>query len=72
MYTSMEARIPERKVVLEGIAASYAVLAQQLQAFSSTPEITGVIVNDSSALDGRVRFRLSLSIDPALFGIRKK
>ncbi len=67
MYTTMEARIPERKVVLEGMAANYAVFSQQLQAYSTSPEIVGVIVNDSSAQDGKVRFRISLTIAPSVW-----
>lgn len=67
-YLAMEARVPDRKVVLEGAAANYAVFSQQLQAFSTVPEITGMIVNDSSALDGKVRFRVTLTLRPSVFG----
>lgn len=67
-FTSLEARVPERKVVLEGVARDYATLAEQLQAFSTAPEVAGMIVNDSSASDGRVRFRLTLTLAPVLFG----
>ena len=66
-YTVMEARVPERKVLLEGSAASYAAFAQQLQSFTIAPEVENVIVNDSSALDGRVKFRLSLALKSSFF-----
>ncbi len=61
-YTAFEARVAERKVLLEGIAASYKVFAEQLQAFALAPEIETVIVNDSNALEGRVRFRLTVML----------
>jgi hypothetical protein len=67
MYAAMEARVADRKVVLEGSAASYRALADQLEIFSATPEIARVIVNDSSALDGKVRFRLTLTARAAVF-----
>lgn len=67
-FTSLELRVPERKAVLEGVARDYATLAEQLQAFSTAPEVAGMIVNDSNASDGRVRFRLTLTLVPAMFG----
>ncbi len=67
-YVTMEARVPDRKVVLEGSASNYAIFSQQLQAFSASPEVTGVIVNNSSALDGKVKFRLTLTVRPSVFG----
>lgn len=67
-FTSLEVRVPERKAVLEGVARDYATLAEQLQAFSTAPEVAGMIVNDSNASDGRVRFRLTLTLVPAMFG----
>lgn len=66
-YTVMETRIPERKVLLEGMATNYGVFAQQLQAFAIAPEVENMIVNDSNALDGKVRFRLSLTVKPSAF-----
>ena len=66
-YTLFEVRVPERKATLEGVAASYGIFAQQLHAFNLTPEIESMIVNDSNALEGRVKFRLSIIFKPALF-----
>lgn len=61
-YTAMETRVAEQKVSLEGIAASYKAFAEQLQAFALAPEIETVIVNDSNALEGRIRFRLTVML----------
>ncbi len=66
-YTVMETRIPERKISLEGRAENYGIFAQQLQAFAIAPEVESVMVNDSNALDGRVRFRVSLTVKPSVF-----
>lgn len=66
-YTVLEARIPERTVVLEGVAQNYAVFAVQLQALSMSPEVESVIVNDSNALEGRVRFRITVRMRPSVF-----
>lgn len=66
-YMTMETRIPERKVVLEGSASSYQSFAQQLQSFTEAPEIESVIVNDSNALEGRVKFRITLTVREGIF-----
>lgn len=66
-YTKLEARIAERKIALEGTATHYGVFAQQLQAFSVAPEVASVIVNDSHALEGRVKFNLTLILKPSVF-----
>lgn len=66
-YTTLEARVPERKVLLEGVAQNYAVFAEQLEAFSRMREVQTVIVNDSNALLGSVQFRITLSFQPSVF-----
>lgn len=66
-YTLLEARVPERKVSLEGVAQNYAVFAEQLQAFTQMPEVQTVIVNDSNALLGQVQFKIVLSFKPSVF-----
>ena len=66
-YASLEAHLMDRKAVLEGTAQNYAIFAAQLQAFSSSPEVESVIVNDSSAQAGAVRFRITLTMRPSAF-----
>lgn len=66
-YTILDARVPERKVSLEGVAQNYAVFAEQLQAFTRIPEVQTVIVNDSNALLGQVQFRIMLIFKSSLF-----
>ena len=66
-YAVMELRVPERKVVLEGFASNYKSFAEQLQSFTETPEVENVIVNDSNALDGKVKFRATITLREGIF-----
>lgn len=65
-YSLLDLRLGERRLIIEGVAASYEIFAQQLQAFSLAPEVETLIINDSSALGDRVKFRLSLTLKPTL------
>lgn len=66
-YTLIDLRLGERRLGLEGVAANYGVFSQQLQAFTVAPEVESLIVNESSALEGGVKFRLSLILGRSLF-----
>lgn len=66
-YAVMELRVPERKVVLEGSASNYKAFAEQLQSFTESPEVESVIVNDSNALDGKVKFRVTITLQQGIF-----
>jgi len=65
-YTLVDLRLAERRLGLEGVAANYGVFSQQLQAFSVASEVESLIVNESSALEGGVKFRLSLILSRSL------
>lgn len=66
-YDFLDLDINKQKLILEGAAASYEVLAQQLEAFDNAPEITRVMISESQQDKGIVRFRLSLFLKPDLF-----
>ena len=66
-YMAMELRVPERKIVLEGNASNYKSFAEQLQSFTEAPEVESVIVNDSNALDGKVKFRITATLRKGFF-----
>jgi len=66
-YIAMEARIPERKIVLEGNAANYQRFAEQLQSFTEAPEVESIIINDSNALEGKVKFRITVTLREGIF-----
>jgi len=67
-YDSVDFTIKDQRIVLGGVAASYQILAQQLEAFKQTSEITRVLINESRLDKGRVNFRVSLFLNPDLFG----
>ncbi len=66
-YAAMELRVPERKIVLEGNASNYKSFAEQLQSFTEAPEVESVIVNDSNALEGKVKFRITVTLREGIF-----
>lgn len=66
-YDSVDFSIKDRRLALEGVAASYEALSQQLAAFNQVSEVERVLINESRRDGERVRFRLNLFINPALF-----
>lgn len=60
-YQTLELRVAERRLVLEGTAASYQILAQQLEAFQQMAQVDQVTVNESRAAEGHVAFRISIT-----------
>ncbi len=63
-YTDLDLRVEERKLALEGVAASYAVLAEQLASFDQEPLIASYALNQSqySSADRGVRFKAALTL----------
>jgi len=66
-YNSAEFKMTDRRLVLEGVANSYQVLSQQLEAFNRVPDIDKVIVNESYLSSGRVAFRLFIILNEKIF-----
>ncbi len=66
-YAIMELRAPERKIALEGYATNYKSFAEQMQSFTEASEVESVIVNDSNALDGKVKFRVTVTLREGIF-----
>ena len=66
-YNVSEWKMSDRRMVLEGVAVSYQVFAQQLEAFNRMPEVERVVVNESYLGDGRVVFRLFLIFTDKIF-----
>jgi hypothetical protein len=56
-----------RELVLEGVAENFSILSEELQSLHQAPEIADYTLNQSQLADGRVRFRISAEIPPALF-----
>ncbi len=56
-----------KELILEGIAESYAILAEQLQALNQATEVKEYLLNQSQLSDGRIRFRISAILDARIF-----
>lgn len=59
-FSRADLMIGERRLNLEGFASNYEIFSQQLEAFNVAPEVENLVVNESSAVEGRVRFKLFL------------
>ncbi len=66
-YTAVKVMVPQDKIDISGVAASYAVLASQLQAYENSPEVTRVVLGGSRASGGVVSFQVTLYVNPGLF-----
>ena len=68
-FKSMSLTIPERKIVLEGVADSYETIASQLANYEATPEIERVVITamQSSSTDGKVYFTANMLVAPSVF-----
>jgi hypothetical protein len=56
-----------RELILEGVAESYPVLAEQLQALHQAPEVASYTLSQSQTAEGRVRFRIVAVLTENLF-----
>ncbi len=66
-YSDADLKIQERQLVLQGLAASYGVLAEQLASFSNDPAVEKYLLNQSQFGDGRVQFKITLLLKAELF-----
>lgn len=67
VYTSMDLRTAERKLSLDGVATGYDVFSQQLEALNNATEVESLVINESTASEGRVKFKLFVILKPELF-----
>ena len=59
-------KVENKLMELDGVADSYAVLGEQLEAFNQTKEISRYILNQSQAEEGAVRFKVTLYLNDSL------
>lgn len=52
-------------LALEGMASSYRALTEQLEGFSRAPEVTRTSLDESQESEGRLRFKVSLLLNPS-------
>ena len=65
-YSNFNLRVPEKELELEGLADSYAVLGEQLEAFNQAPEIERYLINQSQASGNLVQFKVTLKLKDAV------
>lgn len=66
-YSSMDLKVKDGQLVLDGVAASYAVLAEQLTSFGNNVSVEKYNLSQSQFSDGRVQFKISLTLKPEVF-----
>ena len=67
LYNTLEVKVGEKRLSLEGMAGGYEIFSQQLEAFKVAPQTESLLVNESSAVDGKVKFKLTPILKPNLF-----
>src|SRR3989344_5893547 len=66
-YNKLDLDVAQRSLNLDGIAESYQILAQQLEAFKQAPEIERFLINNSQFNQGVVRFSVTVVLKPEIF-----
>jgi nitrogen fixation/metabolism regulation signal transduction histidine kinase len=66
-YESADLSVSGKTVKLEGIAASYSVLAEQIEIFRRASEVEGVFLDGSSVGQSGIDFSATLSLNPIIF-----
>ena len=51
-----------REMVLDSVADSYEILAQELEAFKQAPEVERLVINNSGVKDNKINFQLLLTL----------
>lgn len=66
-FNKLDLDVAQRSLNLDGVAASYQILAQQLEAFKRAPEVERYLINNSQLNQGVVRFSVTVILKPELF-----
>lgn len=66
-YTNLNLAADERRLSIDGVARSYDVLAQQLEAFKQAPEVERFLINQADSKNNVVNFRVVLFLKPEIF-----
>jgi hypothetical protein len=67
VYQSLKASVADESIQIAGIADSYEVLAQQLNAFEKVPEVEQVSIRSASLGENGVRFDMNLQMTRNFF-----
>jgi len=66
-YAGADLSVLDKRLILEGVAASYDELVRQLAAYEQAPEVGRTNLEGSETSAGAVRFRVSLILKPEVF-----
>jgi len=65
-YIGADLSVPDRRLTLDGAAASYDELVRQLASYKRAPEVERINLESSEAVGGAVRFKVNLIFKPAI------
>jgi hypothetical protein len=66
-YESADLSVAEKTVKLEGVAANYSALSEQMELFRRASEITNISLDNSSAGESGINFSVKLSLSGKIF-----
>lgn len=66
-YKNLSLNISSRELTLDGIAKSYEILAQQLEAYNQAPEIERFIINQAESQKDMINFKTILFLKQEIF-----
>lgn len=66
-YTNVSVNVPRRELTLEGLTDRYETLSEELEGLRQAPEVQAVLLNESRLSEGKIRFRITATLAPALF-----
>ncbi len=66
-YRAVDLKVPDRKLVIEGLTASYDDLVKQLVLYESASEVERSTLESAETIGGIVRFKVSLVLKPEVF-----
>lgn len=67
VYLGADLSVPDRRLVVDGLAASYDELVKQLAAYEQAPEVERVNLETSDVSGKVVRFKIHLTLKPEVF-----
>ena len=66
-YIGADLSVPDRRLALDGVAASYDELVRQLASYEKASEVERINLESSEAIGSVVRFKASLIMNPSIF-----
>jgi hypothetical protein len=67
VYKTIDLSIEDRRLLIDGVAASYDDLAAQLKIYESAPEVERVTLENASRQGSIVAFKATVTLSPQIF-----